>query len=345
MGTSERVLMKMPNRALQRLKNMVKARRPFAGAGAGVSDERLLEGEVCAVYQNLLGRQPDAHELIHWKAFIGMGNKTSDVANSLLASHEYQRKSGDPKVLVELGNFKMYALGSDLDVGRSIINTHAYEPHITRVLTETLKAGDVFLDLGANIGYFSLMAAGIVREQGKVISFEPNALNLQLLYSSIVENQFKNIKVYPFAASDSSQILKLTSFGSNGYLESAPSGETNFQLVQSVVVDELLQCETRIDVVKMDIEGYETLALKGMDKTVRKHRPVILTEYSPWHIEHRCRVKPQDYLRQITSYGYALSIVEETGALTPAPDADSVAASWERFRDDKHHLDLMARPV
>jgi FkbM family methyltransferase len=136
------------------------------------------------------------------------------------------------------------------------------------------------------------LAASIVQESGKVISFEPNLQNLQLLFSSIVENQFLNIEVYPLAASDSSMILKLTSFGSNGYLETALAGESNVQFVQSVAVDELLQTERQINVIKMDIEGYETLALRGMNKLITKHRPIIFTEFSPWHIKTGAKSSP-----------------------------------------------------
>lgn len=286
------------------------------------------------------------HELIHWKTFLAAGHTINAVANSLLTGREYQQRAfTNQKVLLEVQKFKLYVMEDDFDVGRNIINSLNYEPHVTNALIDVLKVGDVFLDLGANIGYYSLLAASIVQESGKVISFEPNEQNLQLLYSSIVENQFKNIEVYPLAASDSSQILKLTSFGSNGYLETAPSGKSNFQLVRAVVIDELLQHERRIDVVKMDIEGYETLALRGMDKLIRKHRPTIFTEFSPWHIKYRCQVNPQDYLEQLTQYGYALSIIEFSGSITSVPDSDALMSLWQKFGNAQQHLDLMAQPA
>lgn len=325
----------IPNRVLSRLQGIKKS----------FSDDVIRE-EVRGVYQSLLGREPDKHELLHWTVFINSGYKVSDVVNSLLTSPERQGKASAPqRVLVELERFKIYVMENDLDVSRNIINGKMYEPHLTRLFLETLKAGDVFLDLGANLGYFSLLASTLVGESGKVIAFEPNAQNLQLLYSSIIENQFKNIKVYPVAASDSPQILKLTSFGSNGYLEAASAGNSNFQFVQSVVADDLLGAEARLDVVKMDIEGYETLALRGMDKTISRHKPVIFTEFSPWHIKNRCDVEPQDYLTQLAGYGYKLSIIEPSGTVTPAPDTEFLMDFWRGFNNDKQHLDLMAQPV
>ena len=330
-------LKEISKQAVQRLTNARQVRK--------VLNSRWRELRIRDLYEALLDRQPDPHELNHWKTFLGLGHNISEITTSLIMGPEYQQKaSTNHRVLTEIQNFKMYVMTDDMDVGRNIIDLHHYEPHVTNALRDLLKAGDVFLDLGANIGYFSLLAASIVQESGKVISFEPNQHNLQLLFSSIVENQFKNIEVYPLAASDSPAILKLTSFGSNGYLETAVAGNSNFQFVQSVVVDELLQHENQIDVIKMDIEGYETLALRGMDKLIRKHRPTIFTEFSPWHIKHRCQVEPQDYLRQLTQYGYALSVIEFSGPITSFPDSDSLMSFWKTFGNDQQHLDLMALP-
>jgi FkbM family methyltransferase len=335
--------------ALKRIARGAMRRLRPANQSVRSRNERL-EEEIRDVYQNLLERQPDVHELLHWQISIGGNKRIDHVVNSLLMGREYQQKSiTRQKVLIDIQtegqSFRIYAMQNDLDVGRNIINSQIYESHVTRVLVDVLKLGDVFLDLGANIGYFSLLAASIVRESGKVISFEPNVQNLQLLYSSIVENRFENIRVYPLAASNSNQILKLTSFGSNGYLEAVPSGKSNFQFVQTVTADELLQCEKQINVVKMDIEGYESLALRGMDKMIRKFKPTIFTEFSPWHIKHRANVNPQDYLEQIMKYGYVLSIIEASGATTPAPDTDFLMDIWKKFDNDKQHLDLIARPV
>jgi FkbM family methyltransferase len=346
MKTFDSVLSRIPNRARRMLQSMRNGGQLSDGHATVLLGEKSLEEEIRVLYRSLLERDPDVHELLHWKTFIGIGNSLGDAANSLVASLEYQQKiSSAEKVLIACQNFKIYLMQTDLDVGITLIKSNIYEPHTTRAIANTLKVGDVFLDLGANIGYFSLLAASIVHETGKVIAFEPNVQNLQLLYSSILENRFENVTVYPFAASNSNQILRLTSFGSNGYLEAALSGGSNFQLVQSVILDELLKHEKRLDVVKMDIEGYETLALRGMDEIIKKHKPILFTEFSPWHIRHRCKVNPKDYLNQITQYGYTLSITYPGEGITIASDVDYVMNFWESFDNDKQHLDLIARPV
>jgi FkbM family methyltransferase len=206
-----------------------------------------------------------------------------------------------------------------------------------------LKAGSVLLDLGANIGYFSLLGATLVQSAGKVISFEPNVQNLRLFHASIAANQFRNIVVFPLAASDTTQIHQLRAFGSNGYLQeqSQPSGSAQF--VQAVPIDHILQAETRIDLVKMDIEGYEILALRGMRQTMQRHRPTLITEFNPWHIQHRSKIAPAQLLLEIEQLNYRLWVLDRAGAIEPT-DTASLLNYWRGTNNDKMILDLLAEP-
>jgi FkbM family methyltransferase len=299
--------------------------------------------EVISVYNKLLGRMPNKDERIHWEVMKVQTNTINRVLNQ---SYEYQQKLLSKElVLVHLSDFSIYAMTSDINIGNYIIQSKHYETHVTSILSKTLESGSVFLDLGANIGYFSLLASGIVGSSGKVISFEPNTQNLQLLYSSILENKFNNIYTYPFAVSDTNQILKITSFGSNGFLDTPESDQLNCQFTQSIVLDKILQNEDRINVIKMDIEGYEPLALNGMQDIINTHRPIIITEFSPWHIEHRSKSNPQDYLREILKNGYCLSVIEHSGCAHLMSSIESLMLYWKDLNNDKQHLDLIAQPL
>ena len=72
-----------------------------------------------------------------------------------------------------------------------------------------LRRGDVFVDFTANIGFFTFLAASLVKKEGKVIAFEPNPQNIQLIYSTFLVSPGLNIKIYPYAVSDSPGIAKL----------------------------------------------------------------------------------------------------------------------------------------
>lgn len=315
-------------------------RATVAPSSVSVHDETIAD-----IYRRIMEREPNYDELMHWNAFLGFGTSIKQVENSLRASFEYEQlKNRNDIVLVHLPAFKLYCRSSDLDVGNQIILAQRYEPHVTSAITDVLKPGQVVVDVGANIGYFSMLAATLVGETGKVISFEPNTRNLALLYASIVENRLKNILVLPLAASDSPQILRLQSFGSNGFLEAATPGRIGAQYVQAVVLDEILHKEPRIDAIKMDIEGFEPFALRGLSKIIEKHRPVLFTEFSPWHIEHRCGIPPQEYLDQLALKGYRLQIVETSGRVRQVEGPGAIMKFWSALQNDKMQIDLIARP-
>ena len=92
---------------------------------------------------------------------------------------------------MSLDGFSLYVIPDDY-IGRSILESGSCEPHVSSVIRNQLKKGDVFLDLGANIGYHTIFAAKLVGQSGKVIAVEPNPQNLQLIYASLLENKITN---------------------------------------------------------------------------------------------------------------------------------------------------------
>jgi len=303
------------------------------------------DADIVGAYRRLLEREPNYDELMHWNVFLANGASLKQLESSLTASYDYEQlRHRDDVVLVELGSFKIYCRSSDLDVGAQLIASQRYEPHVTKAVKDILKPGDVFMDLGANIGYYTLLGARLVGETGKVIAFEPNAHNLVLLYASIVENALKNVLVFPLAASDSPQVLRLQAFGSIGFLVPPAGLQLGAQYVQAVVVDEILMAERRIDAVKLDIEGYEPFAVRGMAMLLEKHRPVVLTEFSPWHIEHRSGLAPRAYLDWLASKGYGFTILKPSGDQILAASPTAVMEAWRALGSDKIHLDLLAKP-
>lgn len=249
----------------------------------------------------------------------------------------------DKKRLVDLGGFRLYVMTNDY-IGGAIEKSRVYEPHITKLLNGVLREGDVFLDLGANIGYFTILASALTGLTGKVIAFEPNPQNLQLLYSSIIANEVKNVTVYPYAASNTMGILRFTTVGSNGGIVTEHSKyQKHFLLVQSVLLDQVLSEENRLDLIKIDIEAHEPSALKGMESLLKKHKPKIITEFHPWAMRLNNAEAPQEYLQEIYSYGYQLSIILPTGELQNVSNSEEIMTYWESLNQETAHLDLYAR--
>jgi FkbM family methyltransferase len=249
------------------------------------------------------------------------------------------------KQLIVLDGYSIYVMPNDY-IGASIIATQSYEPHVTRVITGLLKPGDVFLDLGGNVGYFSMLASHLVKTNGKVLTFEPNPQNLQLIYASILHNKAQNIVVYPYAVSDSETILRFTTVGSNGGVVTKHSSDQNhYLLVQSVILDKILGNEPKIDLLKMDIEAHEPSALRGMANLIEIHKPKIITEFHPWAMKLNNTELPEQFLQQLYDFGYRLSIIPQTSDLIIVSSAKEIMNYWMALGNETIHLDLFAEPV
>lgn len=287
---------------------------------------------------------------LHSKEFLSLQADTP-LAAMLSAAHQIQ--------LVDVKNFKMFVRGSDLFIGRPLSLGQDYEPSLAQRIVSCLKPDAVFVDVGANIGYFSLLIASRLGDQGKVIAFEPNFDNCELLKLSIKVNGLKNIQLYPYAVADREEEFLLETDGSNGWIrpvQSQPNagaqlsaGDQNGEgagerrlLVKSVVLDHVLRDIQRIDAIKMDIEGAEPRALRGMNALIQKHRPIIFTEFSPGMISAISQAQPEDYLAALHELDYDIFIV---GDDTTRSSPQSSVQVMERFaRVQVNHIDLVAYP-
>jgi FkbM family methyltransferase len=171
--------------------------------------------------------------------------------------------------------------------------------------------GDFVLDIGANIGYFSLLMANIVGGgAGKVFSFEPIPFLSGHFEESISENGYSNIKLHKVALSDeegSFDMLYLPnaknaggSFLNKSYEKIPGLNEIN---VKTVTLDSLT-FEKRVSFIKMDAEGAENLILKGGETFLRKNSPIILTEIHPIQLKRVSGVSSKDFVRHLNEIGY-----------------------------------------
>ena len=249
------------------------------------------------------------------------------------------------KRLVKLDGFQMFVMPNDF-IGRSIIDSKMYEPHVDTLIRKILGEGDVFIDLGANIGYFTMLASSLVKAGGKVIAFEPNPQNQQLIYSSLLESRIENVTVYPYAVSDVAAILRFTTVGSNGGVVTEYSKNEQYHLVvSSVVLDEILKNELRIDLIKIDVEAHEPAAIRGMEGLIKKLKPKIITEFHPWAMENNNVDPPIAYLEQLIGYGYQLSVIEPAGNCLEMSGAEEILSYWRSLNEETRQLDLFAQPL
>lgn len=179
------------------------------------------------------------------------------------------------------------------------------------VLNSILRPHHTFVDVGANQGEFTLFAASKLTE-GKVIAFEPVQKQLNMLKTNIALNQFDNIKLNAFGLSDKEGELPIYTstdcdahFGVHEGLSTLFPSETRNELEQLVTLkvfdDEYMKDLDRFDFLKIDIEGAELYALKGMEQSIKKFQPKILIEISDVTYESAGYTKKDllDYLDQL----------------------------------------------
>jgi len=164
-----------------------------------------------------------------------------------------------------------------------------YEPQVTKTMKEIIKLGDWVIDIGANIGYYTLLLAKLVGPKGKVISFEPDPTSFKILKKNIKANNFKNIVPENKAIADKNREINFYISKKDTRFHQIFDNPDNKKIlrIRAITLDQYLKkFSGRIDFVKIDIEGAEPLALQGMEKTIKKNRNIkIITEYAPNHLK------------------------------------------------------------
>ncbi|MBL7045406.1 MAG: FkbM family methyltransferase [Parcubacteria group bacterium] len=193
-----------------------------------------------------------------------------------------------------------------------------FSPGEVKVLKETLKPGMTFVDVGANVGYFTLLAARLVGEGGSVYAFEPEDENFELLERNIKENGYQNVVLEKKAVSDKRGELTFYIDPKNLCAHSlvAKDGQKEVR-VEAVVFDEYFK-DLQIDVVKIDVEGAEPQVLKGMTETL-KRKPTLIVEFYPEGLKNAGQ-DPMGYLEYIVSLGYTLYQITEEGTDRVSPE-------------------------
>mgnify|MGYP003618646790 CR=1 FL=1 len=314
-----------------------------------LSTDKADPSDLAYCYRLLLDRMPDpAGWQLHLRS-IRSGFPRRALVAGFLDSAEFQSLHGQAQVqTVDTGAFRMAVDAEDPYIAPGIIAGQGYEPHVTAALLRELKPDSVFVDLGANMGWFSLTAAAVAK-QGQVVAIEPNYGNVQLLYRSLIANHFDNVRVLPFAVSDRPTRLRLNFVRSNGYVSPADDQVGGGTIVEGEALDTLLGEIARVDILKMDIEGYEPVALRGMAGTLRRCRPVLLCEFHPAMIRANSGVEPAAFLNSLVELGYQLAVIRPDGSESPPMDAAGILGEWERLNrehnaGDLMHLDLIGRP-
>ncbi len=301
--------------------------------------------DIYFAHRLLADRQPTSEEWRQWEAEAETGQLSlEDLA--VRASNPHAPLVRELK----LDGYVMYIDPRDPLVGAPLAATREYEPQITELFKQALAPDSVVLDVGANMGWFTLLAARLA-PRGRIIAVEAYLGNVSLIEQSKAANGFAHIEIWPIAASERAELLTFAAPNSNGYVTAAddPNPPTA-RRVPAFALDDLLKTTERLDLVKIDIEGFEPYAVRGFAAALRRFRPVVFTEFHPWIMRAREPDLAQGYLNFWRDLGYRLTIIETSGELREDQSDTQIWAYWSDLNAragsaaGEHHLDLIARP-
>lgn len=280
-----------------------------------VNDRILKHAGICVV------RRATLDDLVAQNAALRRGLAAQGAQEGLA-----ERDPLDTWVLAQLADgLRLWVDLGDYGVSRPCLFGH-YEPEETAFLRATLKPGDTFVDIGANIGWFALNAAVCVGGKGRVIAFEPRPNTCERLALSATANGFDHMEVHPLALGDTPGRLTVASkiaarnpggtwsLPTEELAASAGAGYERFEVDVARLDDfDLRHC----DLLKIDIEGAEYLALSGARETISRLRPVIMSEVNPEPLRIVSGVEPSDYIAAVESLGYRAHHLGDQGPGAP----------------------------
>lgn len=192
------------------------------------------------------------------------------------------RLSGDDWLNVNRDGLR-WRLNRTHHIDRELMLSGCFEPATTQRIKQLVQPGMKVLDVGANIGYFSLLLARQVGASGHVWAFEPTQAYGQRLREHLQINQLESrVTVVPMALSDHRDQAEISIGEASATLhplDNAPA--RGCETIQLRKLDELVDelGIDRVDLVKVDIDGHEPAFLRGAEKTIRKHQPIMIIEF------------------------------------------------------------------
>jgi len=182
-----------------------------------------------------------------------------------------------------------------------------YEEFETEIVKKYVKSGDVVLDIGANIGYYTLILARLVGKKGKVFAFEPDPENFNILQRNVEINGYHNVVLLNKAVVNKTGKIYLSLSEENkGDHRIASSLSRKTIEIESIKLDDYFENDQNIDFIKMDIQGAEDAAIHGMIQLLTQNKEMkMLTEFSP-NLLKECGVEPDQHLERLVKQGFKI---------------------------------------
>lgn len=200
----------------------------------------------------------------------------------------------------------IYTLAND-GIGRNLINDTEWEPHIIRFLENNLKAEDTFVDIGSNYGWHSIMASKMCNN---IHSFEPQKLMYEIQKKTLLKNSLKEkIHLYNTAIGETEKETQMNQIDYD-------SDNINIGDLSIGIGGEKIKVKTldsynieRVDIIKIDVQGYEKMVLQGSLKVIENHRPLLIVEVEEFQLL-KFNYNSSDLFNMIRGLGYEIYLLD-----------------------------------
>lgn len=188
-----------------------------------------------------------------------------------------------------------------------------YEPETTRFFQRSLRPGCVFVDIGANEGWYTLLAASIVGSLGHVYSIEPNETVLKVLEDNVHLNAFEGVvSVHGTALGNCVGDAALFIPPRDAMASLTFRGGRSRRVVVPLTTLDALLGGREVDILKIDVEGFEDEVIAGSTRLIEEHSPQIVFEYSPYILFCRGRDYERPF-RRLRKLGYSFRVINPDG--------------------------------
>jgi len=194
-----------------------------------------------------------------------------------------------------------------------------FEPDEGQFISDFLNEGDIFIDIGANIGLYTLMAAKKIGPNGKVYSFEPTDITYKRLLDNITINRFKNIIPVKKALSDNNGSFEMNVScdgfdGWNSFTKITRGSKSRTEMVETIKLDSFFNDDRiwdRVSLIKIDVEGWEKFVILGGEEHFKRtDSPVLIIEFvdqNTGNAGYTCK----ELFQLLVSFGYSLYSIKD----------------------------------
>lgn len=240
---------------------------------------------------------------------------------------------------------------SDRGVCLPLYIDREYEPIETTFILNTLRPEMTFMDVGANIGYYTVLAARILGETGKVISIEPESRNFDLLRRNVEINHLTNCRLFQMGLGSRIGNARIYTSSINfGDHRVYDSGDTRGSQEVSIKTGDAVLKEvgvSRVDMIKMDVQGFETQVLEGLTETLERNQQlIVLTEFWPDGMR-LAGGDPEKFLHILEKAGFEVALLNKN-AVEEKINYEDVMGSVPEYnpnQPDSNYLNLVFRKM